>query len=75
MPAVVQRRILLEMSAAEWPLAHPLFVALDLAQDEGRVAKSSTHGRPMIAGPCLVTASRCPRRDGVGRPGRHRSAG
>jgi hypothetical protein len=35
-PAVVQRRINLEMSAAEWPLAHPLFVALDLAQDVGR---------------------------------------
>jgi len=35
-PAVVRRRIDLETSAVEWPLAHPLFVALDLAQDAGR---------------------------------------
>jgi hypothetical protein len=35
-PAVVQRRISLEANALEWPLAHPLFVALDLAQDVGR---------------------------------------
>jgi hypothetical protein len=35
-PAVVQRRISLETNVLEWPLAHPLFVALDLAQDVGR---------------------------------------
>ena len=35
-PAIVQRRIRLESSAVDWPLAHPLFVALDLAQDLGR---------------------------------------
>ncbi len=35
-PAVVQRRIDLNARAGEWPLAHPLFVALDLAQDVGR---------------------------------------
>lgn len=35
-PAVVRRRIDLETRAVEWPLAHPLFVALDLAQDVGR---------------------------------------
>ncbi|GAA4620999.1 hypothetical protein GCM10023196_007160 [Actinoallomurus vinaceus] len=35
-PAVVQGRINLETNALEWPLAHPLFVALDLAQDVGR---------------------------------------
>ncbi|MBA2529701.1 MAG: helix-turn-helix transcriptional regulator [Euzebyales bacterium] len=35
-PAVVQRRVDLESNPVEWPLAHPLFVALDLAQDEGR---------------------------------------
>ena len=35
-PAVVQQRMDLRGSGAEWPLAHPLFVALDLAQDQGR---------------------------------------
>jgi hypothetical protein len=35
-PAVVQRRIDLDTNLIEWPLAHPLFVALDLAQDVGR---------------------------------------
>jgi DNA-binding transcriptional ArsR family regulator len=35
-PAVVQRRIDLDTNPWEWPLAHPLFVALDLAQDVGR---------------------------------------
>ena len=33
-PAVVKSRTAAETSG--WPLAHPLFVALDLAQDEGR---------------------------------------
>lgn len=35
-PAVVQRRVDLDTNPMEWPLAHPLFVALDLAQDVGR---------------------------------------
>jgi hypothetical protein len=35
-PAVVRQRVDLKVSGAEWPLAHPLFVALDLAQDQGR---------------------------------------
>lgn len=35
-PAVVQHRINLSTNLVEWPLAHPLFVALDLAQDVGR---------------------------------------
>jgi hypothetical protein len=35
-PAVVRQRVDLKGSGAEWPLAHPLFVALDLAQDQGR---------------------------------------
>jgi hypothetical protein len=35
-PAVVQQRVDLDTSPVEWPLAHPLFVALDLAQDVGR---------------------------------------
>jgi len=35
-PAVVQRRVDLDTNPVEWPLAHPLFVALDLAQDVGR---------------------------------------
>lgn len=33
-PAVVAQRVRSE--SAQWPLAHPLFVALDLAQDVGR---------------------------------------
>ena len=33
-PAIVSQRVSDE--SAEWPLAHPLFVALDLAQDLGR---------------------------------------
>ncbi|AWK76701.1 transcriptional regulator (plasmid) [Rhodococcus oxybenzonivorans] len=35
-PAVVQSRIELDTNPLEWPLAHPVFVALDLAQDLGR---------------------------------------
>lgn len=35
-PAVVQQRVDLCINTVEWPLAHPLFVALDLAQDAGR---------------------------------------
>jgi hypothetical protein len=35
-PAAVRRRVDLDKSPVEWPLAHPLFVALDLAQDVGR---------------------------------------
>ena len=35
-PAVVRQRVDLDSSPLEWPLAHPLFVALDLAQDVGR---------------------------------------
>lgn len=35
-PAVVKRRVDLDTNPMEWPLAHPLFVALDLAQDVGR---------------------------------------
>lgn len=35
-PAVVQKRIDLKTKSAAWPLAHPLFVALDLALDVGR---------------------------------------
>ena len=35
-PAVVRQRVDLRGNGAEWPLAHPLFVALDLAQDQGR---------------------------------------
>ncbi|MDZ7578142.1 MAG: helix-turn-helix domain-containing protein [Candidatus Nanopelagicales bacterium] len=33
---VVRDRVDLERDDVEWPLAHPLFVALDLAQDVGR---------------------------------------
>jgi DNA-binding transcriptional ArsR family regulator len=35
-PAVCRHRVDLDTNAIEWPLAHPLFVALDLAQDFGR---------------------------------------
>lgn len=35
-PAVCQRRVEPIAGARGWPLAHPLFVALDLAQDQGR---------------------------------------
>jgi hypothetical protein len=35
-PAACSRRVDLATSPFEWPLAHPLFVALDLAQDTGR---------------------------------------
>lgn len=35
-PAVVEYRVELDTNAMQWPLAHPLFVALDLAQDLGR---------------------------------------
>lgn len=35
-PAVVHQRADLATNATHWPLAHPVFVALDLAQDAGR---------------------------------------
>lgn len=35
-PAVVNNRVDLDVNPTEWPLAHPLFVALDLAQDVDR---------------------------------------
>lgn len=35
-PAVCSRRTDTESNPSHWPLAHPLFVALDLAQDVGR---------------------------------------
>jgi hypothetical protein len=35
-PAAVRHRVHPADSPHEWPLAHPLFVALDLAQDRGR---------------------------------------
>jgi len=35
-PAVCSQRVGAEASPFEWPLAHPLFVALDLAKDSGR---------------------------------------
>jgi hypothetical protein len=35
-PAVCQHRFPAAGPLGEWPLVHPLFVALDLAQDEGR---------------------------------------
>lgn len=35
-PAVCRHRVDLGTNSTEWPLAHPLFVALDLAQDVGR---------------------------------------
>jgi hypothetical protein len=35
-PAVCRQRVDAEASPFEWPLAHPLFVALDLAKDSGR---------------------------------------
>lgn len=35
-PAVVRQRIDMPAKPTQWPLAHPLFVALDLAQDVGR---------------------------------------
>lgn len=35
-PAVCQHRFAAAGPVAEWPLVHPLFVALDLAQDVGR---------------------------------------
>jgi hypothetical protein len=35
-PAVCSRRLDLASNPFEWPLAHPVFVALDLAQDAGR---------------------------------------
>lgn len=35
-PAVVEQRVDLAANPTQWPLAHPLFVALDLAQDVGR---------------------------------------
>jgi hypothetical protein len=35
-PAVVQHRVDVDANHLGWPLAHPLFVALDLAQDTGR---------------------------------------
>ena len=35
-PAVVDQRVDLDTNPVEWPLARPLFVALDLASDAGR---------------------------------------
>ncbi|MDZ7910251.1 MAG: winged helix-turn-helix domain-containing protein [Rhodococcus sp. (in: high G+C Gram-positive bacteria)] len=35
-PAATQKRIELDTNTLEWPLAHPVYVALDLAQDAGR---------------------------------------
>lgn len=35
-PGVTQHRVDLDRNPTEWPLAHPIFVALDLAQDIGR---------------------------------------
>jgi hypothetical protein len=35
-PEACSRRVDLATNPFEWPLAHPLFVALDLAQDSGR---------------------------------------
>lgn len=35
-PAAAGRRVEVDTNPTEWPLAHPLFVALDLAQDSGR---------------------------------------
>lgn len=35
-PAVCRHRVGLDTNHTEWPLAHPVFVALDLAQDVGR---------------------------------------
>ncbi|MBB6627501.1 transcriptional regulator [Nocardioides sp. KIGAM211] len=35
-PAVCRERLDVQMNFYEWPVAHPLFVALDLAQDKGR---------------------------------------
>jgi DNA-binding transcriptional ArsR family regulator len=35
-PAVCSQRVDVETNPFEWPLAHPLFVALDLAKDAGR---------------------------------------
>ena len=35
-PAVVQSRVSPIAGFIDWPLAHPVFVALDLAQDMGR---------------------------------------
>lgn len=48
-PAVVRQRVDLSGSGADWPLAHPLFVALDLAQDQGRgrgILDAWTPGEP-----------------------------
>lgn len=35
-PSVVQQRVDPDINPGAWPPAHPLFVALDLAQDVGR---------------------------------------
>lgn len=45
-PAVVHRRVDLDTNPVEWPLAHPLFVALDLAQDVGRGREVLDHWTP-----------------------------
>ena len=48
-PAAVERRVDLDVNPWEWPLAHPLFVALELAQDEGRgrdILDAWTPGEP-----------------------------
>jgi DNA-binding transcriptional ArsR family regulator len=43
--AACGHRVVLVASPFEWPLAHPVFVALDLAQDAGRGGRSSVPGR------------------------------
>jgi hypothetical protein len=55
-PAVVQRRVDLNTNQVEWPLAHPLFVALDLAQDVGRGREILDNWTPDDGGP--VSGSR-----------------
>jgi DNA-binding transcriptional ArsR family regulator len=50
-PAVVHRRVDLDTNLVEWPLAHPLFVALDLAQDVGRGREVLDHWTPATKWP------------------------
>lgn len=46
LPTIVQRRVTLDTNPVGWPLAHPLFVALDLAQDVGRGREILDHWTP-----------------------------
>lgn len=55
-PAAAQRRVHLATGQPEWPLTHPLFVALDLAQDVGRGREILDGGPPTIGG--VVSGSR-----------------